>query len=178
MGNSQSYCQQAEEQNNEEETRIANAAEELFSRESATNDHTESFVPDSVTARTNDDSQQDLKEEGEDVLVVSAEDVPEAETVVEEEEEEEIEENEEDEDEKDKKTIILHTAPIDPRFSGTNASRYCFVVYNEYYKCINERGEDDFECKAKGRTYRSICPSEWLAQWNELREEGKWFGKY
>jgi len=170
MGNSQSYCQQAEEQNIEE--REANAAEELFDGKSATYDHTESFVPDSVSAGTNNGSEQDIKEEEDVVAVVSPEDVPDVETEV------EVEEIEENEDEEEKKTIILQTAPIDPRFAGTNAARYCFVAYNEYYKCINERGGDDSECKMKGRTYRSICPSEWLAHWNELREEGKWFGKY
>ncbi|KAG7671187.1 hypothetical protein Ndes2526B_g02351 [Nannochloris sp. 'desiccata'] len=169
MGNSQSYCQQAEEQRNEEERAVSNAVEELLSGESVTDEPTGSFVPDSVTAKINDENQQDSESE---VMVVSAEDVPEAEAAV---EEEEIEETE---DEKEKKTIVLHTAPIDPRFPGANASRYCYVAYNEYYKCAKERGENNSECKAKARTYRSICPSEWLTHWNELREEGKWFGKY
>jgi hypothetical protein len=25
---------------------------------------------------------------------------------------------------------------------------------------------------------RSICPDEWLTNWEELREAGNWFGKY
>lgn len=74
--------------------------------------------------------------------------------------------------------ISLQTAPNDPRFAGANASRYCYTAYNEYHKCINECGEHSPECNSYARTYRSICPMEWIACWNELRENGTWFGKY
>ena len=168
MGNSQSFCQAAAEQHSEETTRTV---EEVLSGEPVP-ETGGSFIPDSVTVKSSNQSQQGkgTEDEDDDVFVVSAEDV-----------QVEIEEennDQEEEEEEEKKYIVLHTAPIDPRFSGTNAARYCYVAYNEYHKCAKEKGEDNKECQAKARTYRSICPDEWISRWNELREEGTWFGKY
>jgi cytochrome c oxidase subunit 6b len=74
--------------------------------------------------------------------------------------------------------LQIDTAPIDPRFPATNQARNCFVKYNEAHKCYAEKGEGAPECSRIARDYRSICPSEWLAAWNEARENGTWFGKY
>jgi cytochrome c oxidase subunit 6b len=155
MGNLQSAFCQVEERS--EERAIAVEGQILPSK-SAVDETIGSFV---VTASSNNGSKQ---EDGADVVVVTSEDVPEAPEAVEEKEE--------------KKSIVLETAPSDPRFPTVNASRYCYVAYNEYHKCVKEFGKDAAECRAKARTYRSICPSEWIAHWNELREEGTWFGKY
>jgi cytochrome c oxidase subunit 6b len=98
--------------------------------------------------------------------------------------------NDDDEDDKDgslsvpptkeqqpQRTIELHTAPHDPRFTNPNQARRCFVSYCEYHKCIREEGDED-RCRSYKQAYHSICPMEWIALWNELREEGTWFGKY
>ncbi|KAG7667365.1 hypothetical protein Ndes2526B_g04122 [Nannochloris sp. 'desiccata'] len=104
---------------------------------------------------------------------MSAEEVAVAETVVEEVAiEPEVEEVEET------RTIVIDTAPIDPRFPATNQARNCFVKYNEAHKCYAEKGEGAPECARIARDYRSICPTEWVAAWNEARENGTWFGKY
>jgi cytochrome c oxidase subunit 6b len=76
------------------------------------------------------------------------------------------------------RTIELRTAPLDPRFPNVNAARQCYTAYNEFYRCLAQRGEGAPECQSYARTYRSICPAEWLERWNTLREEGRWFGKY
>jgi cytochrome c oxidase subunit 6b len=77
------------------------------------------------------------------------------------------------------KEIELRTAPIDPRFSGTNAARYCYVAYNEYHRCVKDKGDSgEDECLYYARNYRSVCPMEWIERWNELRDAGTWFGKY
>lgn len=77
------------------------------------------------------------------------------------------------------KEIELRTAPIDPRFAGSNAARYCYVAYNEYHRCTNYKGDpSDGECLHYARIYRSLCPAEWIERWNELRDAGTWFGKY
>lgn len=90
----------------------------------------------------------------------------------------EDDDHEEEVDSRSKKMIELHTAPIDPRFPSPNAARYCFVAYNEYHKCVKEQGEESSECAYYARTYRSLCPVEWIERWNELRDAGTWFGKY
>ena len=92
--------------------------------------------------------------------------------------EESQDKQQQEQEEEGKRTIKLTTAPIDPRFTSTNASRQCFVAYNEYHKCIKQQGEDNPECLRYAKVYRSICPLEWIANWNEQRENGKWFGKY
>lgn len=75
--------------------------------------------------------------------------------------------------------IELHTAPPDPRFTNPNQARRCFVSYCEYHKCIKEEGRVDADrCRSYKQAYHSICPMEWIELWNELREEGRWFGKY
>jgi len=70
------------------------------------------------------------------------------------------------------------TAPYDPRFPSTNQSRHCFVRYNEYHKCLFERGQDDQRCAFYKRAADSLCPADWVEEWDTLRQEGKWFGKY
>lgn len=52
------------------------------------------------------------------------------------------------------------------------------MSYSEYHKCKAERGEEDSTCARLAREYRSICPTEWVAAWNEAREAGAWWGKY
>ncbi|KXZ41447.1 hypothetical protein GPECTOR_463g373 [Gonium pectorale] len=70
------------------------------------------------------------------------------------------------------------TAPYDPRFPNRNQARHCFVRFNEYYKCIYERGEEHARCQFYQKAYQSMCPSEWVESWQELREKGLWTGKY
>eukprot|EP00877_Chromochloris_zofingiensis_P011629 jgi/Chrzof1/671/Cz01g24170.t1 len=70
------------------------------------------------------------------------------------------------------------TAPYDPRFPSTNQSRHCFIRYNEYYKCLAERGEDEPRCQFYKRAYESLCPADWVEEWETLRQDGIWAGKY
>nr|ABD64590.1 mitochondrial cytochrome c oxidase subunit 6b [Chlamydomonas sp. ICE-L] len=70
------------------------------------------------------------------------------------------------------------SAPYDVRFPNKNQARHCFVRFNEYYKCIHERGEDHARCQFYQSAYQSLCPSDWLENWTELREQGLWIRKY
>jgi cytochrome c oxidase subunit 6b len=72
----------------------------------------------------------------------------------------------------------LMTAPYDPRFPNRNQARHCFVRFNEYYKCIHDKGEEDRKCVFYKQSYQSMCPSEWVENWMEMREAGLWTGKY
>ncbi|EIE22321.1 cytochrome c oxidase subunit H, partial [Coccomyxa subellipsoidea C-169] len=74
--------------------------------------------------------------------------------------------------------IELKTASHDPRFPSTNQARHCYTRYNEYHRCVAQKGEEDPECSVFQRAYRSICPGEWLERWNEARENGNWPGRY
>lgn len=65
-----------------------------------------------------------------------------------------------------------------PSAAPRHAARQCYTLYNEYHKCLKQRGEGSKECDTYARNYRSICPQEWIENWNTLREEGRWFGKY
>ncbi|MEW5304697.1 MAG: hypothetical protein WDW36_007290 [Sanguina aurantia] len=39
-------------------------------------------------------------------------------------------------------------------------------------------GEDHARCSFYQKAYQSLCPSDWLEAWTELREKGLWTGKY
>ncbi|CEQ41063.1 SPOSA6832_02729 [Sporobolomyces salmonicolor] len=68
--------------------------------------------------------------------------------------------------------VVLQTASFDARFPNTNQSKHC-----DYYRCINAKGEDFPACKTFWRTYHSLCPNEWIAKWDEQREENRFPAK-
>jgi hypothetical protein len=49
------------------------------------------------------------------------------------------------------------------------------VRYNEFFKCTFERGEGAERCAFYKRAYESLCPAEWVEEWQELREKGLWW---
>ncbi|XP_020216326.1 putative cytochrome c oxidase subunit 6b-like [Cajanus cajan] len=51
--------------------------------------------------------------------------------------------------------------------------RHCYVKYVEYERCITQKGEKAAECEKLGIHLRSFCPTEWIAEWDKEREEGK-----
>ncbi|KAG2148997.1 cytochrome c oxidase, subunit VIb [Suillus bovinus] len=67
---------------------------------------------------------------------------------------------------------ILQTAGFDARFPNTNQTRHCFQNYTDYFKCVAAKGEDFAPCKQFKRAYNSLCPNEWVAKWDEQRENG------
>lgn len=89
-----------------------------------------------------------------------------------------VEEEPEPEPEAPQANVKVGTAPLDFRFPSVNQARTCYTHYNEYYKCINEKGDGSDECKYHKKFVNSICPNEWVENWEELRSDGRWFGKY
>ncbi|KAG2341439.1 COX6B-domain-containing protein [Suillus weaverae] len=67
---------------------------------------------------------------------------------------------------------VLQTAGFDARFPNTNQTRHCFQNYTDYFKCVAAKGEDFAPCKQFKRAYNSLCPNEWIAKWDEQRENG------
>eukprot|EP00793_Prasinoderma_coloniale_P003621 PRCOL_00002996-RA len=75
-------------------------------------------------------------------------------------------------------SITVATTGADSRFPTTNQAKHCFTRYNEFYKCIGEKGEDAAECEKYAKAFRSLCPTDWVNKWEEQREEGIYAGKY
>ena len=56
--------------------------------------------------------------------------------------------------------------------------RHCYARYNEFHRCAAEKDPESNECRFYQKAYRSLCPSEWVEQWNEERENGTFPGKF
>merc|ERR1711879_622445 len=67
----------------------------------------------------------------------------------------------------------LGTIPYDPRFPNQNQTRNCFQNYLDFYRCTNLRGEDYEPCQYFKKSFKTICPNDWIARWDEQREEGR-----
>jgi cytochrome c oxidase subunit 6b len=50
----------------------------------------------------------------------------------------------------------VKTVGFDNRFPHQNQTRHCWVRYNEYQKCISERGEDNALCTEIAGKYRFV----------------------
>mmetsp|Transcript_384 Transcript_384/g.984 ORF Transcript_384/g.984 Transcript_384/m.984 type:complete len:120 (+) Transcript_384:112-471(+) len=74
--------------------------------------------------------------------------------------------------------VEVKTPPPDLRFPTTNQARHCYTRYNEYHKCVKEKGEGSDDCTFYQKAYWSLCPNEWVTKWNEEREAGTFPGKY
>ncbi|CAI6008560.1 unnamed protein product [Closterium sp. NIES-65] len=72
----------------------------------------------------------------------------------------------------------IKTVPMDFRFPTANQAKHCFTCYNEFHKCIAEKGEGASECQKFAKAYRTLCPAEWVDKWNEDREQGIFVGRY
>ncbi|KAJ4523439.1 Cytochrome c oxidase subunit 6B [Exophiala dermatitidis] len=82
------------------------------------------------------------------------------------------------------------TAGYDARFPNQNQTKHCWQNYVDYHKCILAKGEDFKPCRQVYRhlwvekeefnadtiqfylAYRSLCPSSWIARWDDQREAG------
>ncbi|CAL0314339.1 unnamed protein product [Lupinus luteus] len=49
----------------------------------------------------------------------------------------------------------------------------CYVKYVEYHRCINQKGEKAPECNKLDTYVRSSCPTQWIAEWDRDRLDGK-----
>ncbi|KAK2587098.1 hypothetical protein KPH14_002864 [Odynerus spinipes] len=71
------------------------------------------------------------------------------------------------------KEKLLATPGVDPRFQQQNQTLRCYVMYTDFYRCENILGEGNDACTWFKRVFESICPHEWIRQWDELRVQGK-----
>lgn len=70
------------------------------------------------------------------------------------------------------------TAPRDVKnFPATNQSHYCWSKYNEFVLCMKKtNGEGSDKCTDLRRLAKTLCLDEWVQQWDEQREAGKFLG--
>ncbi|XP_004512202.1 putative cytochrome c oxidase subunit 6b-like [Cicer arietinum] len=52
-------------------------------------------------------------------------------------------------------------------------TRHCYAEYVQYHRCIQHKGENASECEKIGRHFRSMCPTEWITEWDKERKEGR-----
>ncbi|KEH27487.1 putative cytochrome-c oxidase [Medicago truncatula] len=57
--------------------------------------------------------------------------------------------------------------------SNNYQTRHCYVKYVEYQRCIQQKGEKANECEKIGTHLRSMCPTKWISEWDQEREEGR-----
>jgi len=53
--------------------------------------------------------------------------------------------------------------------SQTNQTKHCWANYVEFHKCEILKGKDDKACRRFDQTYRSLCPEEWVEEWEQQR---------
>lgn len=76
------------------------------------------------------------------------------------------------------KKTFFWAAPYDARFPQIRKQRQCFTYYVDFHRCKELMGDDYKPCKFFENVYRDICPRSWIAQWNELVEEGRFPAKF
>ena len=59
-------------------------------------------------------------------------------------------------------TVKFWTPQFDARFPNTNQTRRCWQNYVDYFKCLNATDGDEKACEIFQKTYRSLCPNEWV----------------
>ncbi|KAF0759107.1 cytochrome c oxidase subunit 6b-2-like [Aphis craccivora] len=64
------------------------------------------------------------------------------------------------------------SCPMDPRFQNTNVSRYCFIHYVDYHRCLHLLGKDNATCEIFKDIYQRMCPNNWINTWDLRREKG------
>ncbi|KAJ1674786.1 Cytochrome c oxidase subunit 6B, partial [Spiromyces aspiralis] len=67
---------------------------------------------------------------------------------------------------------IVNTAGFDPRFPNVNQTKSCWQNYVDYNKCIDVKGEDYAPCKKFLKAVQSLCPDEWVNNWNDSKDNG------
>jgi len=61
---------------------------------------------------------------------------------------------------------------LNARFPNTNQTKQCQQNYVDYYKCIQAQGENYTPCTQFKKNFTSLCPVEWVEDWDERRENG------
>ncbi|KAF6006673.1 Cytochrome c oxidase subunit 6B [Brettanomyces bruxellensis] len=66
----------------------------------------------------------------------------------------------------------LQTPGFDARFPQQNQTKHCYQSYLDYHKCVALKGSDFEPCKVFWHTFQSLCPHDWVENWDDEREKG------
>ena len=70
----------------------------------------------------------------------------------------------------------IHFGP-DPRFiSSMDQTRWCFVLFNNYNRCVEKLGEDAERCKYLYHKFRTVTPNFIKDRWEDELSEGRFAG--
>jgi hypothetical protein len=73
-------------------------------------------------------------------------------------------------------TGSIHFGP-DPRFiSSMDQTRWCFVLFNNWVRCVEKLGEDAERCKYLHHKFRAVTPVPLQDKWTEELEDGRFPG--
>ena len=75
--------------------------------------------------------------------------------------------------------VKIETPGFDARFPNTNQTKNCWQNYVDFHKCTKakERSNESAEpCQWFAKRFRSFCPSAWVSDWDDQREEGTFPG--
>ncbi|XP_017876748.1 cytochrome c oxidase subunit 6B-like [Ceratina calcarata] len=67
----------------------------------------------------------------------------------------------------------FHFHGADPRFQQQNQTLRCWVMYTDFYRCERILGEGANACTWFKQVFTALCPNDWIASWDILREENK-----
>eukprot|EP00638_Chattonella_subsalsa_P019835 CAMPEP_0117872092 /NCGR_PEP_ID=MMETSP0950-20121206/10880_1 /TAXON_ID=44440 /ORGANISM="Chattonella subsalsa, Strain CCMP2191" /LENGTH=76 /DNA_ID=CAMNT_0005724805 /DNA_START=61 /DNA_END=291 /DNA_ORIENTATION=- len=72
---------------------------------------------------------------------------------------------------------FLKTTPKDrKRFPAVNQANYCWNLYNEWALCVKKNEGDTDACLKARQAADSVCPDEWLENWDGQRDDGNYPG--
>eukprot|EP01122_Echinamoeba_exundans_P001801 TRINITY_DN1178_c0_g1_i2.p1 TRINITY_DN1178_c0_g1~~TRINITY_DN1178_c0_g1_i2.p1 ORF type:complete len:107 (-),score=21.97 TRINITY_DN1178_c0_g1_i2:282-602(-) len=71
----------------------------------------------------------------------------------------------------------MWTPDFDNHFPHQNQTKHCWANYVEFHKCKLVKGEESPVCRKFFRTYKSLCPLEWVEEWDGQRERGVFPGQ-
>eukprot|EP00500_Bicosoecida_sp_ms1_P003553 CAMPEP_0203813138 /NCGR_PEP_ID=MMETSP0115-20131106/4549_1 /ASSEMBLY_ACC=CAM_ASM_000227 /TAXON_ID=33651 /ORGANISM="Bicosoecid sp, Strain ms1" /LENGTH=118 /DNA_ID=CAMNT_0050721997 /DNA_START=39 /DNA_END=395 /DNA_ORIENTATION=+ len=66
--------------------------------------------------------------------------------------------------------------PADARFPNVSQSQHCWTKFNEHILCMKKSGGDEAQCNKFRRHYRTVCPNEWVENWEDHIDAGVFMG--
>lgn len=75
-------------------------------------------------------------------------------------------------EEREQRSASLSTCPVDPRFQQMNKTKWCYTMFIDFHRCVYLLGDGNENCKIFEKCYKSLCPNEWIQNWNDQIERG------
>ncbi|KAJ1919567.1 Cytochrome c oxidase subunit 6B [Mycoemilia scoparia] len=66
----------------------------------------------------------------------------------------------------------VSTPGFDARFPNVNQTKNCWQNFVDYNKCVQAKGEEYAPCKRFFKAFHSLCPDEWISNWESQKDNG------